>query len=194
MQLGEKRRHIQTEEFIFSISPSAQLVSRGADGFSLSRSDLHNTDRWTQVIELARWSEKRKENEFPSELGKDGNGKGYIIYFSHWNNYRINLSFPCDSPLNPLYRNEFGVPDSVEKENWDLLMNKTMLPMHLCGLLIWIPWPSPTHMSCLASHRWCNTNVRVPSAITGSDHFIESQHYRRGKSNFTVHSVVNVLL
>lgn len=51
-RLGEKGKHIETEEFIFSISPSACKLNTGADGFSLSCSDLHNTDRWTQVIEL----------------------------------------------------------------------------------------------------------------------------------------------
>lgn len=45
-------------------------------------------------------SEKRgeEENEFQSKLGIDGNGK-------------VNLSFPCNSPLNPLYRNEFDTLD-----------------------------------------------------------------------------------
>lgn len=50
------------EEFIFSISLSAHELNGGAGGFNLSRSDLHNTDRWTQVIELA-YAEWKKEEK-----------------------------------------------------------------------------------------------------------------------------------
>lgn len=74
-----------------------------------------------------RWK-NRRENEFPSELGNDGNGKGYIIYFSHWNNYGINLFFHCDSPINPLYHNEFDVLYSLGKK-LDFLTSKTGFPI-----------------------------------------------------------------
>lgn len=58
--------------------------------------------------------------------GNDGSSKGYIIYFSHWNNYGINPTFQCDSPLNPLCHSEFDVLDSLGK-NLTLLANKTAL-------------------------------------------------------------------
>lgn len=165
-----------------------------------------NSSDW---IGLGWVKKKRKENEFPSKLGNDGNGKGYIIYFSHWNNYRINLSFQCDSPLNPLYHSEFDVLDSLWK-NLTLLTNKTALPIiityflsppYLCLFYRWstlVSWSrigclSPGRMWCFVVYQWCNTNARATSpwlAVTT----IESQRCRRGKSNFTVHSVVNVLL
>lgn len=89
----------------------------------------------TQTDELkwlnwARWSEKKKKRKwiFKRIRKNDGNSNGYIIYFSHWNNYGINLSFQCDSPLNPLYHSEFDVLESLGK-NLTLLTNKTALPI-----------------------------------------------------------------
>lgn len=138
----QKGRHTETEEFIFFHQPPPLTSwTRYSNGFNLSRSDLHNTDRWTRVIELG-WVDwkNRKENEFPSELGKDGDSKGYIIYFSQWNNYGINLSFQCDSPLNPLYHTEFDVLDSLGK-NLTLLSKKKkhylLSQPHLCPFRHW---------------------------------------------------------
>lgn len=119
------RIHLFYQPLRSRAEPGIQMGSISAAQICITQTDELKWLNW------ARWSEKKKEkkeNEFPSELGNDGNGKGYIIYFSHWNNYGINLSFQCDSPLNPLYHNEFDVLDSLGK-NLTLLTNKTALPI-----------------------------------------------------------------
>lgn len=191
----------------FLSAPPLTSWTRYSNGFNLSRSDLHNTDRWTQVIELGEVEWKnRKENEFPSKLGNDGNGKGYIIYFSHWNNYGINLSFQCDSPLNPLYHSEFDVLDSLGRtwlfwriKQHYLLSSQRLFPLTVIPLSI-LPLVQAGQLMC--TDRECCVllsisdvtlmPVQLPPwlAVTTT----ESQHCRRGKSNFMVHSVVNVLL
>lgn len=50
------------------------------------------------------------------ELGNDGNEKNILFIFHTKNNYRINLSFQCETPLNPLSHSEFDLLDSLGKK------------------------------------------------------------------------------
>lgn len=106
----KKRDTVKWKNSSFLSAPQLTSWTGYTNGFNLGCSDLHN-----RQMNSSDWIGLDGGKKNPSELGYDGNWKGYFIYFSHWNNYRINLPFQCDSPLSPLCQSEFDVLDSLWK-------------------------------------------------------------------------------
>lgn len=94
----------------FLSAPQLTSWTGYSNGFSLSSSDLHN-----RQMNSSDWIGLDGGKKHSKRIRKWRKLKGVLFYFSHWNNYRINLPFQCDSLLNPLCQSVFDVLGSLWK-------------------------------------------------------------------------------